>query len=232
MSADSPTPGSGKERPAMNPQSLADPMNPQSLSNLIDIGVAQRTLEGEPESGDAWVLAPFDGGVLLAVIDGLGHGPEAAHPAQLARRALQAEPHTDLVTLIGRCHTALRHTRGAVMTLVQIHLPGPSMTWVAVGNVEGRVVRGGNLDERASLPDEAVLLMGGVVGYQLPTLKPATLALHPGDTLMLATDGLRADALETLSEQSTGTQEQADTLLATHARDTDDALVLIARYQG
>lgn len=218
----------------MNPQSLESPAtNPQPLADLLDVGVAQCTLEGERESGDAWVLAPFDGGALLAVIDGLGHGPEAAHPAQLARRALQAEPHTDLVSLIERCHTALRHTRGAVMTLVQIHLPGPSMTWVAVGNVEGRLVRGQRPDERASHPDEAVLLMGGVVGYRLPpALKPATLALDPGDTVMLATDGLRADALETLAEHSAGAQQQADALLATHGRDTDDALVLIARYHG
>jgi hypothetical protein len=207
-------------------------MNPKSLADLIDVGVAHRTLQGERESGDAWVLAPFDSGALLAVIDGLGHGPEAAHPAQLARRALQAEPHTDLVSLIGRCHTALRHTRGAVMTLVQIHLPRPTMTWVAVGNVEGRLVRGQRPHERASYPSEAVLLMGGVVGYQLPALKPATLALDPGDTVMLATDGLRADALETLSEHSAGAQQQADSLLATHGRDTDDALVLIARYHG
>ena len=185
MSADLPAPESGKERSAMNPK---------SLGNLIDIGVAHRTLKGEQESGDAWVLARFDGGVLLAVIDGLGHGPEAAHPAQLARRALQAEPNRDLVNLIERCHIALRHTRGAVMTLVQIRLAGPSMTWVAVGNVEGRLVRGQRSHEGASHPSEAVLLMGGVVGYQLPALKPATLALHPGDTVMLATDGLRAVA--------------------------------------
>jgi negative regulator of sigma-B (phosphoserine phosphatase) len=207
-------------------------MSPESLADLIDIGIAHRALAGERESGDAYAVAPFDGGALVAVIDGLGHGHEAAEAAQLARAALQAEPDTDVVTLIGRCHAALRHTRGAVMTLVRIQIPGPTMTWVAVGNVEGRLVRGGSLDQRASLPDEAVLLMGGVVGYQLPTLKPATLTLHPGDTLMLATDGLRADALDPLSEQSTGAQEQADTLLVTHARDTDDALVLIARYLG
>lgn len=223
MSADLPAPESGKESPAMK----AKP-----LGNLIDVGVANRTLKGERESGDSWVLAPFDGGVLLAVIDGLGHGPEAAHPAQLARRALQAEPRTDLVSLIERCHIALRHTRGAVMTLVQIRLAGPSMTWVAVGNVEGRLVRGQRSQERASHSSEAVLLMGGVVGYQLPALKPATLALHPGDTVMLATDGLRAVALEALSQRSASAQEQADSLLATHGRDTDDALVLIARYQG
>jgi negative regulator of sigma-B (phosphoserine phosphatase) len=206
-------------------------MSPESLDDLIDVGVAHRVLAGERESGDAWVLAPYDGGMLIAVIDGLGHGPEAAHAAQLARGALHDEPRADVAALIHECHTALRHSRGAVMTLVQIDLPGPTMTWIGVGNVDGRLVRGHGSQERASRANEAVLLMGGVVGYQLPVLKPVTLALHPGDTLMLATDGLRPDALEALSRHTAGVQEQADTLLSTHGRDTDDALVLIACYQ-
>jgi hypothetical protein len=207
-------------------------MNPQSLADLIDIGIAHRTLPGEQESGDAYVVAPFDGGTLVAVIDGLGHGPEAAQAAQLARVTLQAEPAANVVTLIQICHTALRHTRGAVMTLVQINLPGPAMTWVGVGNVEGRLLRERHPHERTSHPSEAVMLRGGVVGYQLPALKPATLALNSGDTLMLATDGLRPGALETLSEGSGGVQELADSLLSTHGRDTDDALVLVARYRN
>jgi negative regulator of sigma-B (phosphoserine phosphatase) len=207
-------------------------MNSESLADLIDIGIAHRTLPGEQESGDAYVVSPFDRGILVAVIDGLGHGPEAAQAAQLARGALQAESAAGVVTLIQRCHTALRQTRGAVMTLVQIHLPGPTITWVGVGNVEGRLLREHSPHEHASHPSEAVMLMGGVVGYQLPALKSGTLALNPGDTLMLATDGLRPGALETLSEGSGGVQELADSLLAAHGRDTDDALVLVARYRN
>ncbi len=207
-------------------------MSPDSLAELIDVGVADRVLPGEQESGDAHLMAVFDRGALIAVIDGLGHGPEAADAARLAREALRTAPSADLVTLIEHCHGALRRSRGVVMTLVRISLPGPAMTWLGVGNVEGRIVRGQTGRERSAQPRETVLLKGGVVGYQLPALRPSTLALHPGDTILLATDGLPAAALETLVEPSAGVQEQAEALLAAHARENDDALVLVARYRG
>jgi hypothetical protein len=118
------------------------------------------------------------------------------------------------------------------MTLVRVSLPGPAMTWLGVGNVEGRLVRAQAARERIRRSRETVLLKGGVVGYQLPVLRPATLALRPGDAILLATDGLPAAALETLLHPAASAQEQADALLAAHARDSDDALVLVARYRG
>ena len=202
-----------------------------SLADLLDIGVAHRMLAGERKSGDAWVSAPFDGGILIGVIDGLGHGEDAAHPAQLACATLRAEPGADVVTLIKSCHAALRNTRGAVMTLVQLHLPGPTMTWIAVGNVDARLIRGRLRDDR-SHPSEVVLLRGGVVGYRLPVLSPKTHAVEPGDILMLATDGLRPTALEVPFRRPLSAQAHADSLLAAHGLDTDDSLVLVARYGG
>lgn len=188
-------------------------------------------LAGERKSGDAWVSAPFDGGILIGVIDGLGHGEEAALPAQLACATLRAEPGADVVTLINSCHGALRHTRGAVMTVVQLHLPGPTMTWIAVGNVDGRLIRG-RLRDDGSHPSEAVLLRGGVVGYRLPVLSPKTHAVEPGDTLMLATDGLRLTALDEPLRRPLSAQAHADLLLAAYGLETDDSLVLVARYRG
>jgi hypothetical protein len=170
--------------------------------------------------------------MLLAVIDGLGHGPDAAHAAGLARITLEENPRADVVTLVEHCHDALRHSRGAVMTLVQLRLPGPTMTWLGVGNVEGRLIRGRRRLEGTRDPDEAVLLMAGVVGYRLPRLTPATLPLRAGDSVMLATDGLQGGALETMLEDSTSAQAQANSLLATHGRETDDALVVVLRYRG
>ena len=51
---------------------------------LIDWGVAARPLEGQAVSGDLHLVKPLDDGVLLAVVDGVGHGGEAVAAARAA----------------------------------------------------------------------------------------------------------------------------------------------------
>ena len=64
------------------------------------------------------------------------------------------------------------------------------MAWTGVGNVEARFVRGAG--GRGARHDSPVVL-GGVVGYNLPQVRMRTIALEPGDAVVLATDGVRAD---------------------------------------
>ena len=52
----------------------------------IDWGHASLVMPGETRSGDRFVIALTDSGALIAVIDGIGHGEEAAAAAQTARR--------------------------------------------------------------------------------------------------------------------------------------------------
>src|SRR4029077_9723821 len=63
----------------------------------LDWGVAGLPLDGQAESGDRHVVQPFPGGFLLAVIDGLGHGSEAAMAATTAEFILRAEPQEPLI---------------------------------------------------------------------------------------------------------------------------------------
>ncbi len=49
---------------------------------LIDWGVATLMLAGERESGDLHLVKPVGTGVLVSVVDGLGHGAEAAAAAR------------------------------------------------------------------------------------------------------------------------------------------------------
>src|SRR2546427_6905214 len=56
---------------------------------LIEWGVASLALPGEAESGDRHLVKPVGTGVLVAVVDGLGHGAEAAAAAQAAVAALE-----------------------------------------------------------------------------------------------------------------------------------------------
>jgi hypothetical protein len=193
---------------------------------VVEWGSAGAALDGA-DSGDACVVAPFPGGALVAVIDGLGHGPEARDATREAVRILEACAGEPLGALVERCHEALRKTRGAVMSLASFDARAASLTWLGVGNVEGFLLRAAP----GGRPRESLTLRGGVVGYQLPPLRPAALSVARGDTLVMATDGIRSAFVADLAP-SPRPQELADAILARHARGTDDALVLVARYAG
>jgi hypothetical protein len=52
-------------------------------------------------------VAPFDSGVLLGAVDGLGHGAEAAAAACAAVTLLEAHRSEPVVDLVLRCHAGL-----------------------------------------------------------------------------------------------------------------------------
>src|SRR2546428_13845346 len=83
---------------------------------LIAWGVAGRTLPGQTVSGDLHLVKPLGDHVLLAAVDGLGHGKEAATAAKTALAVLAGHAEESLVALFKRCHEGLLRTRGVVMT--------------------------------------------------------------------------------------------------------------------
>jgi negative regulator of sigma-B (phosphoserine phosphatase) len=195
---------------------------------LIDWGVAARPLPGQARSGDAYVVEAFPGGVLVAAVDGLGHGDEAAEAAQAATDVLSRHAHEPPVALVRRCHEGLRATRGVAMSLASFAPSNNTMSWLGVGNVEGSLLR----RDPGSLPGrESLLLRGGVVGYRIPTLLPSVVSVGPGDVLVFATDGIISGSFDGL-RMTNPPVSIAEEILARFARATDDALTLVARYRG
>ncbi len=195
---------------------------------VLERGVAGLAHEGEGRSGDLAVFAPSARGGLVAVIDGLGHGDPAADAAEAAAEVLRREVEREPQELLELCHTELRRTRGAVMTLAWFDLERRAMTWTGVGNVEARFVRAGaGVDARHDSP----VVLGGVVGYNLPQVRLGTVPLAPGDAVVLATDGVTADFSVSLAS-GVGAQELAERVLAKHGKGTDDALAAVVRYLG
>jgi hypothetical protein len=185
--------------------------------------VVARPLPGQTQSGDQHLVAAFAGGVLIAVVDGLGHGGEAHAAAVLAVDTLRDHAGEPPVELMKRCHHALKKTRGAVITLASFSAADSAMTWLAVGNVEGLLVRAGDAKPLAVLP------RGGIVGDRLPPLRPATEPVAAGDLLLFATDGLCSAFYRDVrpAEQPAPLVRE---LFLRHARDTDDALLLGAQW--
>ena len=179
----------------------------------------------ELESGDLHVVVPFPGGALVALIDGLGHGPEARAAASAAAALLEAHASDSVLVLVQRCHDALRKTRGAAMSLASFRTEDSSMTWLGIGNVGGVLVLGNG--ELAA----GIGARGGVVGYQIPMLRASTVHVSPGDTLIMATDGIRGGFTADLAINHEP-QEIAESTLARFAKGSDDAHVVVARYLG
>ena len=188
---------------------------------------SSQPLKGETVSGDISVVVPFPGGILIAVVDALGHGPEAAFAAKVAATTLDHYAGTPVVLLARRCHEMLVKTRGVVAGLVSVDLRSSTLSWISIGNVEGLLVRSDPNAHR-----ESILQAGGVLGYKFPRISAGDgVPLAPGDRLVLATDGVREEFLEAAFVDDPPTRA-ADSLLRRYSKGTDDALVLVAEFIG
>lgn len=195
-------------------------------SPVLDWGLSWRALAGERESGDLHIVKTFATGALVGVVDGLGHGPEAAAAARAAVSVLEAHAEEPVITLVQQCHEALRRTRGVVLSLASIDAVNGVLRWTAVGNVEGLLYRANRAARR-----EAVLARSGVVGYQLPPLRVTEHPIAAGDTLVFATDGIK-DGFSDQIRPDLSPQQTATEILTRHGKDSDDALVLVVRWLG
>lgn len=195
---------------------------------LVEYGLAKFVLPGQGESGDRHLVCCAGNGVLIAAVDGIGHGAEAANAAEAAISTLKANAEEPVISLVERCHEDLRLTRGVALSLASIDPAHGMMTWLGVGNVQGVLMRAG---AKKGSVQELLLLRGGVVGLQLPALQAAVLPIAKGDTLIFVTDGIRGEFVEGLSAMESP-QRAADKILRQYGRGNDDALVLVARLTG
>lgn len=198
------------------------------VQSEIEWGVAAAALPGESRSGDHYVATSFSNGFLIAVLDGIGHGEEAAAASRIASRILEKHAVDPVIALVRRCHQALRDTRGVVMSVASLNISHGLMTWLGVGNVYGVLLRGGR---GFPVVEETLLLRAGVVGGQLPPLQAAVLPINAGDAVVFTTDGVRNDFERALAQQQ-NPRKAAEDILARYGKTTDDALVLVARYWG
>jgi len=195
---------------------------------LVDYGVASVTAAGEQESGDRHLVKTIPGGTLFAVVDGSGHGRNAAIPAQLAISVLETHALESATSLMSRCHEKLQATRGAVLSIGAIDGVENTLTWLGVGNVEGVLLRYGSSNAPES---QTMRLWPGIVGYRLPPLEPQVTSIAPGDLVIMTTDGIQPDFGRQFGSNES-TRRIAEHISLNRRRGLDDGLVLVVRYLG
>ena len=198
----------------------------------LEWSVASRPLDGFQACGDRSLVLMSNRRALVAAVDGLGHGHEAARAAELAVRVLIDNGDDDLALLFDRCHQALRESRGVVMSVAVVDADQDTLTWAGVGDVEGVLLRGSGAGRNPSDARDYLIRRAGVVGgWEKLRLRTAVLPIRPGDTLLLATDGIRS-GFEGGVELRAEPAEIAEQILAEHASQLDDSLVFVGRYLG
>jgi serine phosphatase RsbU (regulator of sigma subunit) len=194
--------------------------------DALEWAVAARAHEAV--SGDGCVVQPVSQGVLVATVDGIGHGEAAQEAAHVAMRLLREFAQEPPVALVARCHAALRSTRGVALSLASIDSRRSTLTWLGIGNVAGILLR---MLEGVPTIRDSLIPGAGIVGRRVPPLTTVSLELRSGDMLVFATDGVRGNfacGIRALDSP----RQAADRILAEHATAPDDALVVVARYRG
>jgi phosphoserine phosphatase RsbX len=196
----------------------------------IEWARAGRPLPSEYTSGDRGLAVDIDGAAaLFGVVDGLGHGPDAAAAALRAVETINASPDKRLEVLIQLCHRVLEGTRGVAMTLARVDFEASTLSWIGVGNVTSELVAKAPTGVQIR---SSARLTGGIVGYRMPEIRPAQVVpIRAGDLLVMATDGIAEEYLENIDFSASATAN-AEQILSKHAKETDDAMGLAARHRG
>jgi negative regulator of sigma-B (phosphoserine phosphatase) len=194
----------------------------------LEWGHASSPHPGQSSTGDLHLVIDRPHGALVCVMDGLGHGPEASQAVETAAEVLRKSSAGSLPTLIEVCHHALRNSRGIAMTLADIDADQGELSWAGIGNVEGRLLRASPAGDRRN---ESTMLRGGVVGYQIPLIRPSTLNIFPGDLLIFATDGISPSFGDGVI-LSDPPQRIAERIMSQHNHNKDDALVVVGKFSG
>lgn len=145
-------------------------------------GAVRLPVRDEQACGDAWHLGVEGKRVTLTLIDGLGHGIDAAEAAQAGTAAAAARSGVDAEALIGHLHAAMSGTRGGAVAVASIE--EGTLTFAGIGNISGSLLSDDASRGLASMP--------GIVGAQFRKVQAFRLHAVPGSLLLMHSDGLQS----------------------------------------
>ena len=183
---------------------------------MLNVAYIVRRKPGEIACGDAVVIRQESPVEMLAVIDALGHGVHAARVAAMAEIFLSGIDLTlGAVAVLEGLHLHLRNTRGAAAS-VALFTEG-AIEFCGVGNVEARCW--------GSRPP--LMVIPGVLGHRVGTIRSFQGELNGGDRLVMFSDGLRA-RFDLRFHQDLDPDALCKKLLSEFGREHDDAAVVVA----
>lgn len=201
---------------------------PQALAAL-NAGAVCLPVQGEQVCGDAWAMKQYPQNTRLMVVDGLGHGPDAAAAANLAVAVFEQDVQSELEELIEHVHAALRGTRGAALAVAEVagvaesSIGQRSVRFAGLGNISGLIINGESVRHMVS--------HHGTAGLSMPKIQSFTYDWPLDGLLVLHSDGL-ATKWSLADYPGLACKDAAliaAVLFRDHQRLRDDSTVLVAK---
>lgn len=180
----------------------------------VSIAWVSSPYPGEAENGDAVCVRELGTSILVAVVDALGHGDQAARVAQTSIEWLRAaEGGATTASLVDGLHGTLKNSRGAAALVMTLSSKG----------IEACSV--GNVTLRSHTGKVSFVLTPGVLGVRMRGPKVCG-SPSMTDRLVLFTDGIssRFD-IHALRGQSTS--DAASHIFKKHRHLHDDSTVVV-----
>lgn len=193
-----------------------------------EIAIMGRPFPGESISGDDAVFARFDDGFLMAVADGLGHGPEAREASNRAVDTVRANLGLSLELLAPAVNDALIGTRGCAMSAIRFTSHDGMLECFSAGDVQAHLYT--FRTAHFFTPTPLVLGTGPLLRQRIRIEKNSL----PGNSVLaLFTDGLKSQTslkgqLDALRQPAIAIAQR---MIESYARPDDDALVLVAKFR-
>lgn len=184
-----------------------------------EFSVLTRAYPGELTCGDTHLIVQGQEGTVIALSDGLGHGPSAALASKAFCDFVKERPDDPLDHLIESASRALHATRGAAAALVRISRGGGVLSFCGIGNVELQAV-----SRQAIRP----VSLPGIVGRKIRKAKTFDYPIHKGDFFALYSDGI-SSRVELSKYRALPLQDAAKKIVAEHGKNTDDVSVVVFR---
>jgi len=193
------------------------------LAGLLEYSSLIRPCLGEELSGDAVVVRQLEEGLFVAIVDVLGHGPEAHELTHVIDAYLARYGSSDVTGVMTRLHDHLRGTRGAAVGLCAVAAATGRVDYAGIGNTAMR---------QFGKEETRLVSQDGVLGQNMRTPRPQTLQLELGDLIVLYTDGVsdRFTSDDYPGVLRHAAKEVAQNIVQRFGKVHDDAACIAVRY--
>lgn len=192
----------------------------------VEFGAVCIPIASEEECGDGWAVLLRDDSVRMLVVDGLGHGPEAAMAARFAIESFGQQASLKMHALLDATHLALRPTRGAAVAVADINFREEKMAFAGIGNISACVIDGTTRKQLVS--------HNGIVGHNIRKIQEFIVPYPTYSLSIMTSDGINTqwDIAAYPGLSSRAPSLIAAILLRDFSRGRDDATVLVTRFNG